>query len=1181
MEVEIPHMGANPVCFGIPSMRFRCKVFIRQISLLSSLVLVAMFAGSPDARAQQDVGYIVGTITDPSGGVVPSAKVHIVNDSTGINEELFTDDNGFYQSHPLQPGNYSVTVEMQGFTTSAARGLVVNAAAHVTANMRLEIGSVGTVVTVESAPPALDTVDAQIGNTVDTRAVQQLPVNGRSALALAMLSPGVTSGTGAVSSGFANRGVQVAAIRISGGVSGGNNNLLDGVTNLQNYLGEIAINVKADSVQEFRIMSGVIPAQFGYTSGGVVNVITRSGGDQFHGSLYEFFRNDALDAEVAFPRPVFGKPELRYNNYGGTFGGPIKHNKAFFFGNYEEYRYINSVPAYTSVPTAQEREGNFNDLGQVVNGACVPINIYNPASGSATTPRTQFSGNIIPASYLDRVALAAQAAFYPLPNNTTGPYNSCTHVNNYIISPKLVMNEKQALGRIDYLLSPKDSFFARYAYYYNFTNNAGGFGPLFGRNDTLQNYDVVLSETHAFSATMLNDMRIAVLRSDFPFQSATANRDYAQQLGLPNDTAYVAPVFNNGLLGTNPTVGFRASTTLELVDDLTKSLGSHTFRVGFDGRFTEAYNNQTNYSSGLFNFSSSQTASGTDSIVASGTGSTYASFLLGATSGASLSLGNGTAYRKYQYAGYVQDDWHANQRLTLNLGLRYDYQAQPYEKNNAIGDFDITRVNTVNGFLGAVRYAGVNGEGRNFVKENFNDWGPRVGFALVLTNDNKTVARGGFAIYYATTAQASYDASAGNSNGFGGITTNYAAVTPNGPAFTLANGLPYAPSKPLGAAGGQNAFLGQAGYYVEPTAKDPQSQQYTLTLSRELPFKTVLDVSYLGNHGIHFLLPAYNINTLDPQYFGLGTAYLNSSVNNPYAGKVPGILGAATITRANLLKPYPYMQNVFLSNPRGAHFDGNFLYVSAQRRAEHGLQLMGAYTYGKLMDIPIFIDIATTGGGGTQTGSGFQNPRNLDGDYSVDAFDVTHRGTISALYDLPLGRNQRFFSQSKALDRVLGGFQFNVIMTVESGRPLGITGASNQGIATRPNFKPGVSVRPAKQSRTQWFNPAAFVNPPDYTFGNVPRYYSQVRSPGTLNFDMSVFKTTHITERVALELRLEAFNALNKLNLQQPNTSFTAGPAANPSNPTAEGGSNTNASFGQVLASQPARQVQLGAKLRF
>ena len=1174
MEATVSQATDSPVSAILDCMHCR-------ILPLFLLLVAALFCCDPNAEAQQDVGYVLGTITDPGANVVVGAKVHILNESTGIAQDLVTNDGGFYQSQPLQPGSYTVTVGVKGFASASARGLIVDAASHVTTNVKLEVGSVSTTVTVESTPPSLDTVDAQIGNTVDTRAVQQLPVNGRSVLALATLSPGVESAVGATSQGFTNRGTQASAIRISGGVPGGNNNLLDGVSNLQNYLGEIAINVKSDSVQEFRIMTGVIPAQFGYTSGGVINVITRSGENRFHGSLYEFFRNDYLDATIAIPKPSFGKPELRFNNYGGTFGGPIKHDKAFFFTNYEEYSFVNGQPTYSSVPTVIERGGDFSDLGKIVNGVCTPYAIYDPSTGNTTTQRTAFSGNKIPASQLDKVALAAQSLFYPLPNNAVGSYDSCTHANNYLANPKLISKEKTAVGRVDYRLSGKDSMFARYAYYQNFTNNAAGYSPLFYRNDTLQNYDAVLSETHIFSSSLINDARIAVLRSDFPFVAATANQNYAAKVGLPNDNAIVAPIFNAGPVALNGTVGFRSSTTIELVDDVTKTFGAHTVRFGFDGRFTEGYNNQSGAASGSFGFSTNQTAAGTNTSVTAGTGNAYASYLIGAVSSASVQLAQGTAYRKWQYAGYIQDDWHVNQRLTLNLGLRYDYQAQPYEKNNGLGDFDITKVNSVNGYLGAVRYAGVNGEGSNFVKENWNDWGPRVGFALVLTNDNKTVARGGFAMYYPTTAQASYNQAAGNPNGFGNLTTSYSASTPTGPAFQLSSGFPYAPSLPLGAAGGQNAFLGQTGYYIVPTAKDPQSQQYTLTLSRELPFKTVLDVSYLGNHGVHFNLGGLNLNQLDPQYYSLGTAYLNASVTNPYAGKVPGSLGAATITRVNLLKPYPYMQTVSESNPRISNFDGNYLYVSAQRRASQGLQIQGAYTYGKLMSLPIYSDIATTAGI-TQTGGSIQNARNISADYSVDAIDVTHRGVVALLYDLPIGKGKWLLPNASSLvDHILGGFQFNTIMTVESGRPLGFTGASNQGVAIRPNILPGVSVATTAPNRNQWFNPAAFVNPADYTFGNAPRYYSKVRGPGALNFDASIFKTTHINERMALELRLEGFNVFNRTNLGMPNTSFSAGAPADPSNPTAEGGANTNSNFGKILSSSAARQVQLAAKLRF
>lgn len=1152
----------------------------RRLSIFVFLAIATMWLPLK-THAQQDVGYISGTVTDAAGSLVPGATVHIQSDLTGISQDLTTNDAGYYTSPPLRPSRYSVTVSAASFSTTTVSNIVVDAAARVTATVVLKVGQTQTTVNVEAQAPALNTTDAQIANTVDTRATQELPVNGRSVLALATLSAGVTSAAGPTNQGFTNRGTQPSAIRISGGVPGLNNNLLDGANNLQNYHGEIGINVKSDAVQEFRIMSGVIPAQFGYTSGGVVNVITRSGSNQFHGSVYEFFRNDALDATLALPKPVFGKPELRFNNYGGTFGGPIKRNRAFFFGNYEEYRFVNSQPYYSSVPTEQERKGDFSDLGRLVNIGGVTtcsryptdttLQLYNPYTSGPTTARTAYPNNQL--INLDPVALAAQELLYPHPNNTTGSYSDCTHANNYVATPKLISNERTALGRVDYRLTDADTVFGRLAFYRNYQNNATfGYSPLYYRNDTLSVWNGVLSETHIFSPSFLNDARIAVLRATLPFLPESYNQDIAGQIGLKNSRPDILPAFNNGLTTPNTALGFRASTTIEAMDDLTKSAGSHTWRFGVDARLTQSFNTQANYAAGLFNFSASQTAAGTNAAVqtAVAPGQTYASFLIGSVANATAQLAKGAEYRKWLYAAYVQDDWHASNRLTLNFGLRYDYQGQPYEKHNGFSNFDVNLTNPVNGFKGAAVYAGQGGYGSNFAHENWNDWGPRAGFALLLTSDGKTVARGGYAVYYPTTAQNAYEQGAGNSAGFGSLSTNWSSTTSYGPAFRLADGLPYPATLPLGAAGGPNAFLGQTGFYEGATLKDPSSQQYTLTLSRELPSKTVLDVSYLGNHGRHFILPYININTLDPAYYGLGTAYLNASVPNPYAGQVPGALGAPTITRANLLKPYPYMNAVYLSFPRSAHFDSNYLFVNVQRRSENGLQLLASYTYGKLMSLPIYTDLATTSGIST-TATGLQNWRNLDEDYSVDGIDVRHRGTIAALYALPFGKGQRYLNRGGALDRLIGGFQLNVVMAAEGGRPIGITGASNQGTATRPNLVPGVSLSVPNRGRNQWFNPAAFINPPDYTFGNSPRYFSGLRGSGTLNFDVSVFKTTHITEGTSLELRIEGYNAFNHVNLGMPNTTFTAG----------AGNSNVNSNFGKITSALPARQVQLGAKFRY
>jgi hypothetical protein len=1145
------------------------------IVLLCALVFVCF----PVAYAQTDVGHIVGTVTDQSGALVTDARVQITNEENGLSQTVTSNGSGYYASQPLQPGRYAVVVEHAGFQSFRTHNIVLDVAASVTADAKLIIGTESSTVVVEALAPALNLTDPQISNTIDQRDAQQLPVNGRSVLALATLTPGVESGVGAVSEGFANRGTSISSIRISGGVMGLNNNLLDGVTNVQSFDSEVGINVKSDAVQEFRIMTGVIPVQFGYTSGGVINVITRAGGDKYHGSLYEFFRNDALDAEIAFPKPTFGKPETRFNNYGAAIGGPILKEKLFFFANYDGYRYVSDTPSYLTVPTDQEYGGNFSDLGHLSGTTCVPTLIYNPATAGTTGARTQFLGNQI--TNIDPVAAAFVNKYYPHANNTSGPYNSCTHTNNYIASPKLAINENTVVGRLDYKATAADTLTGRYALYQNLSNNAANYSPIFGRNDNDQIQNGMLSETHVFSPTLLNDVHLGLERSGFSFNSATNGLNIAGQVGLPNDTPDVGPLMSNGLAQFNDTVGFRTTSLLEILDDVTKVIGAHTVQFGASARFSEAFYNQSNGNSGTFNFSANQTAAGNNTTVTTGTGSQFASFLAGAVASASNTLYGGTAFRRLQYAGYVQDNWRATKRLNITAGLRYDFQPQAYEKHNGIDNVDLSQPNPSNPLLmGKVEYAGL-GYGSNFVNENFNDWGPRVGFNLVLTNDNKTSLRGGYAIYYASTATQEYDLSSGNTNGFNSLTTSFNSPTPDGAAFQLSNGFPGTVNQPLGAAGGQTAFLGSAVNPVLSSAKDPSSQQYSLSISRQLWYQTVLDITYLGNQGHHYVLSSLNENTLDPKYFGLGTAYLNASVANPYAGMVPGSLGAATITRANLMKPYPYYTGVTLSYPRNGTSDGNYLYVTAQRRVQHGLQVIASYTYGKLVDTPIYTDLSTSPGAGISTSNGPQNPRDLAADRSVDTFDVQHRMTVAALYDLPFGKGQRFLASGSLLDRFVGGFQFNVIMTLESGRPLLITGATNQGIATRPNFNPNVSVRVAHPSKTEWFNPLAFLDPPDYSFGNVPRTYSPVRGPGQQNFDMSVFKTTGLSHDVKLELRVEAFNALNKTNLQNPNSSFTAGPANPASGYPTEGGSNTNANFGVITAANAARVVQLGAKIIF
>lgn len=1150
------------------------RSLLRSSSFICGMVFacLSLFLVS-GALAQQDTGSIVGSVRDSSGALVSNAAVKITNEETNLGSTFHSDEKGFYSSTDLPVGPYSVEVKAAGFTAALERHVVVNVASRVEVDVALKVGSEDVVVAVDSTIPPLDTTNATLGAVIDSRAVENLPLNGGNVLALAALLPGVVSAVGADSEGFNNRGTDLSAIKVGGGATGANGNILDGVNNLQTQIGEVAINPGVDSIREFRIQSGVISAQYGFTSGGIINLITKSGSQKFHGSAYEYFRNDAMDAQNAFANQVTGKPELRYNQYGASLGGPLFKDRIFFFTNYEEYRYVGTTPSFATVPTPQERTGDFSDLLDT-NGKLIPL--YDPATtttvGSVTSRKTytdeynETTPNVIPSSKIDPVALKIQNLFYPLPNNT--PTNAYTHTNNYASTSRTLSSQRRGVARFDGRLSETLNGFLRFGYYENKTNNAGVLpNPVVSnRNDDLRNMNLALGVTKVISANKLNETRVAVGRTDFPFQGASYGQDWPAQLGLPNVPSATLPQISNGLPTFNVTYGFRASTQTQFVDDFTWIAGSHSIHFGGDVRLNQADNNQNNAPSGTFSFNSNLT--GNPKSLA-GTGNAYATFLTGYTASASAVTARGTAFRTTSVSGYIQDDWRALSRLTINLGLRYDYQQQPFEQNNGVISFDLNGIDPVSGFRGKSIYANANGNGRNFFKENYTDFGPRIGFAYSLTSDARTVIRGGYAIYYSTNVNQSYF---GSNNGFGSVTTSYSALNSNTAALLLKNGFPYAPGQPLGAAGGPSAFLGQAAFYQDPHAPSSMSQQYTLSFERELPSHVVVDVAYLANHGTHFVIPSININQLPQQYLALGDALL-TSVTNPYAGKVPGTLGAAKISLETSLKPYPYYTTVTNFQPHYGSYFGNYGYVSVQRRSQHGLQVLGSYTYGKLLAPPIYVPINQAATGTSTLTGAYQNSYDLHADYGVDPSDVTHSGTLSVVYDLPFGQGKRWASRGR-VSNVIGGWQLSSILIAQTGRPLTISGANNHGIATRPNFRPGYSTRLAHRSKSEWFNTQAYMNPPNWTYGTIPRVDSRTRGAGACGLNLSLFKTFNLPKSFAMQFRASAFNTLNHVNLGTPNTTFTAGPV------DANGlSTNINGSFGVISSAASSRTMQLQLKI--
>ena len=1120
--------------------------------LILLLLLVSRFA-----LAQQGRGTILGTVTDSSGAAVANAAVTVTSRATNQTIETRTTSDGLFQASNLAVGEYTLTVEQPGFRKVVRSGLQLQVDQRAQIDVRLEVGQVTETIEVQGEAPLVDTSNTSIGKVVDQKRVAELPLNGRSALALTLLTPSVKSNAGSTASGFADRGIQLSSISINGGPNAMNGQLLDGGNNIQSYIGEVAINPGVDSVQEFKVQSGGMSAEYGFTAGGVINMVTRSGTNQLHGSLYEFFRNDKLDARNTFAAT---RPPFRYNQFGASVGGPVIKDKTFFFGNWEEYRYRRSRALIASFPTANQRTGNFSDLF-TAGGALIPI--YDPystqGSGAAAT-RSLYPGNIIPPSQIDPVARAINE-FYPLPNRT--PSDRFTNANNFINNASEVQSMRQYTLKGDHRFSDRNSLFARYSFFNHKTDNGGGGAALYPnevvgkRDDDLKNWNIVLSDTHTVSPTIVNEFRVGATRGYFPFVVRSFGGGWPQKLGMPSIVpADTFPGINNGLTGFNTgTAGLRGSLNWQFLDQVNLVRGKHSLKLGGDLRLLQGHNLQRSSPSGSYNFAAALTGNPT---APSGTGSAYASFLTGAVSSASATTHLGESQVTHSLSGYFQDDWKLTRRLTLNLGLRYDYQSQAVERNNGVTNFD-PACRLPNGLLGCTVFAGVNGQPRNWRNEDYSNLAPRLGFAYDLFGNTNTVIRGAYGMMYPSQM---WRENYGNAAGFAQTATSYPQNDPLRPAFQLRVGLPSAPVPPQGAALGPAAFLGQSVAYDESDGRIPRIQQFTLSLQQQLWKSWLFEVSYAGNLGRGLTAGSYDLNQLDPRFLSLGQA-LTQQVPNPYAGLVPGALGGATISREQSLRPFPYFSGVSVRNPRLGSYNSHLLLLSAEKRMSRGLTFLFSYTAGKIISDSIATPVNF---GPIEQASvvGYQNGKfNRAAERSVDPADVSQRATVSLLYELPFGKTQ------KGLGRLTGGWQINTIGVMQTGLPLLIRGANNQR-ADRPDST-GKSPAIDNPTAQRWFETTAFVNPAPFTFGNVGRVIPDVRTPGTFNWDLSFIKNTRLTERFNLQFRTEMFNFMNNVNLGAPNTTFVPGP----------NGLNQSGAFGVITSARDSRNIQLSLKLMF
>jgi hypothetical protein len=1222
-------------------------------ALLFLLLTLTLSSGAQEFR-----GTISGTVSDEKGALIPGASITVRETSTGTENHTVSDSAGQYVVPFLLPGTYTLDATAQGFAEFKRTGIQLDAQGHPIVNLTLQIGATTQSVVVTDQPPQLNVANGSIGQVISTESVADLPLNGRTPTTLAELSVGVIT-TAAPE--------QIHPFDNNAGNSwsmGGTPNqvsevLLDGSPDLT-LLGALAYAPSQDSVAEVSVRPFDTDASFGHTIGGVINQVTKGGTNRLHGTAYEFGQISGIDANTYFNNRNGGAlPTFHFNQYGLTVGGPIwipkvfnGQNRLFFFFAWEGLKDSTPTTTTTTVPTAAEESGDFSQLltaacnggkggSYTINGSGVaicndnnkpdPNQLYNPftaTTSGSNVVRQPIVGNQLTTavSAFNPIALAYLKLF-PAPNATVGV--TPAGQDNYVSNAPSVDNYNNEFGRLDYNLKANDHMFFDFRHNYrlqlkNDYFGNGGTGTTLLRENLGSTFDNVLT----ISPTMFLDTRLNWVR--FNEVHGTPGQKYS-----PTTLGYPSYMNSSSQLLQLPFINFSTggscgsftsyqclgdtgsaldpTTSYQFFTDVIKTIGNHTLKVGFDGRQYRMSIQNFGDSSGSFTFNSSFVTSGTTGA-AQTFGGDLASFMLGLPSSGEFDLNARSDYHQYYFGTFVQDDWHVNSRLTLNLGLRFDIDT-PFEEKAG---------RTVNGFnpAASVTYATtptlsapvtVSSNGQSYTVSSINTAGgltfpsgkngavyatnngflsPRLGFSFAL--DPKTVLRGGFGIFVMPeglsnlSAAGSYSSSAiSNSEGFSAATT-YLATTNNfqTAANTLSSPFPNGFAAPAGSSLGANTFLGQAISFLAPVQHDVYSERWNLDVQRLVSNSDTIEVLYVGNHGLHLPISSQNLNALPLQYLST-TPYRNQamassygkSVTNPFyktlgSSNTTSVNASKTVAFSNLLYPFPQFGSAAVTIQNQTIGQSFFESVMAhyEHRTSHGLTLTANYSFSKMLEEDTFL-----------------NDQDTMPTLRVSPFDHSHHFTAGGTYALPVGANQSFSLGGKRwFDELFGGYVVNAIYQFQTGAPLefGTDIPLQPGYNIRQIYNKTRNTAPTS-SGTPALNTTAFVTgnstscpssgPCDgsafingqYTFHHrtLPQTMSWVRQDGYNNLDASVLKNFKIAEKSYFQLRFESFNTLNHAIFAAPNIS-----------------SATAGNFGYITAvtsnSQP-RQFQIGGRLVF
>ena len=1131
------------------------------------------FICAASAVSQSFQGSLRGRVVDPNGAVVALAKITVVDEGTAIQRSTLTTSEGEYTFSALTPATYTVIAESVGFKRLETRGVAIATQASVTADLRLELGQVTESVNVTSETALIDTATASNGQVIDRQKLIDLPNLGRNPFMLSKLSEAVVQ----VGNPKFNRMQDQSgssAISIAGGPVRGNNYTLDGIS-ITDSVNRAVIIPSIEAVEDMKVQSNTYDAEMGRTGGGTFNTFLRSGTNQVHGSALGYVRETPWLANNFFSNRAGAKIiNQPFRNFGGSIGGPVRipklydgRNRTFFWITGEAYRQTEAAGTRLAVATARERIGDFSQTKTVIPGSDALQLIYDPLSAPTGGARTPFAGNIIPGSRVSAIG-RNMASYYPLPNVAADRYGAL----NYDASIGAYNRADQTTWKVDHEVTKWWRASASYLHYGSREPANAWWGGVATPNQAVLFRKVDATQVNStLTPTPTTVLAVRYGFNRFPnFSTPTSLGFDLNRLGLPASLASATQfsAFPSIAVGGLQTYG--GGTTAQSVfhsksfnTTVSKFLGKHSVKGGFDFRLIQ-HDGTPAIGPSSFTFSDVFTRSLPNQNI-QGTGAGLATMLLGYPTDGTMTVATKFYNFAKYYALFAQDDWRVTSKLTVNFGLRWENETGPADQNdNFIVGFDTKVASPLQQtvpepkILGGVMYAGAGPYDRYAGNPNTHKFSPRIGVAYAV--NAKTALRGGYGIFWAPLAF-TFQSTIGYSQStpiVGSLDNN---ITP---ATTLDNPYPNGLLRPVGPGGGLATGIGQALAIPDKDARSGYVQQFSFDLQRQLPGNFVLGVGYIGSKSLQLAQGGRNINQLDPQFLPLGST-LNQTVPNPLfqRGGVLGV-GGTTISRSQLLRPFPQFTSITLGNSDTNRAVYHAIYIKVQRRFSMGLTAIATYTRSQNMDqaygAAAANDFAATAGGPQNAYA----PRN---EYGLSSSHTPNRLSLASTYELPFGQGKRLLSGNRWADLAVGGWSLNVVSVIQSGYPMSITQPNDNSVIGANHMRPnatGVSPKPDlpfDKRLDNWFNRAAFSIAPQFTFGNLSRTTS-LRGPGQINFDVSVFKTFSIGERLKAQFRAESLNVTNTPMFYAPNTVFSSSAAF--------GVINSQANF--------SRLVQLGVR---